>query len=209
LIDRMATFCGVLAVSLALAGCVVAPSHEHRHEMDEVVYGPVTSVYVRVAPPAPRVEYRGYAPATGYVWIDGYWNWGGVSYLWVPGRWVAPRPGYVWMPHRWSRDGDRWRSEGGRWETDRSPAPPRREWEREPGRARESERPREVSPPPLLQPRPWRQEVSPAEPRRAEPETETRRHEMRRRHEGEPREAGRQGRQGKDEDWRKGKESDD
>lgn len=133
----------VLAAALALGGCVVAPEHSRRYESEEIIYGPTTSTYVLIAPPAPRVEYRGYPPAVGYLWIDGYWSWGGVRYVWVPGRWVAPRPGYVWIPHRWERDGDRWRNDGGRWEPDRR-NPPRQEWERE--------RHREV--PPRAEPRP-------------------------------------------------------
>ncbi|HEX5784943.1 MAG TPA: YXWGXW repeat-containing protein [Burkholderiaceae bacterium] len=109
----------LLASALALGGCVVAPERDYRYRSEEMVYGPTTSIYVQVAPPAPRVEYRGYPPVAGYVWITGYWSWGGARYVWVPGRWVAPRPGYIWVPHRWDRDGDRWRHDGGRWEPER------------------------------------------------------------------------------------------
>lgn len=231
--NRTVTSCLALAAALVLGGCVVPPTHDHRYESDEVVYGPTTSVYVRMAPPAPRVEYRGYAPAGGYVWIDGYWNWGGVSYLWVPGRWLAPRPGYVWVPHRWGRDGDRWRSDGGRWEPDRRGPPPRREWEREPSRPREHDRPREVPPapsPPVQQPPPprlesrpqaWpnrlhpreeqRQEARPEVQHRAEPEPEQRArgvYPRNGRDQRDPRDQHRPDHRGKDEDWRKNKDSD-
>jgi len=145
----------LLASALALVGCVVAPVHDHRYESEEVVYGPTTSIYVRVAPPAPRIEYRGYPPAVGYIWIEGYWNWGGVNYLWVPGRWVAPRPGYAWIPHRWDRDGDRWRHDGGRWEPERRIPPPRQNWEHEREHPREYERPREVQPQLEQRPQVW------------------------------------------------------
>lgn len=85
---------------------------------------------VRVAPPPPQYEYYGSPPVAGFVWITGYWNWGGARYVWVPGRWEAPRPGYYWAPHRWERHGDHWRQQGGRWEHDQRtrqeprPAPP-------------------------------------------------------------------------------------
>lgn len=91
--------------TLWLGGCAVEPVHQP-------YYGPV----VRVAPPAPYYEYPGIAPVVGYIWISGYWSWGGVRYVWVPGRWEAPRSGYYWAPHRWERDGEHWRQHGGRWE---------------------------------------------------------------------------------------------
>lgn len=100
----------VLAALLALGGCVVAPSPYYE---PAPAYGAV-----QVAPPPPRYEVVGVAPAPGYVWIAGYWNWGGVRYEWVPGRWSAPRPGYVWLPHRWEHEGDHWRQRGGRWENE-------------------------------------------------------------------------------------------
>lgn len=95
----------LLAASVLLGGCAVGPtSSTHYYET------------VRVAPPPPYVEYAGPPPVSGYVWITGYWNWGGARYIWVPGRWDAPRPGYRWVPHRWERDGDHWRQHEGRWE---------------------------------------------------------------------------------------------
>src|SRR4029077_6672436 len=50
----------------ALAGCVVAPARPY--------YG---SEVVAVAPPPPREEFIGVAPAPGYIWIGGYWGWTG------------------------------------------------------------------------------------------------------------------------------------
>lgn len=119
----------LLAATLALAGCAVIPA--------EPVYGgydPAYSAWTYTAPPPVLQEYRGLAPMPGYVWIDGYWNWGGARYDWVPGRWEAPRPGYVWVPHVWRRDGDRWRSDGGRWEDRRAPEGWQRREPRDQGR---------------------------------------------------------------------------
>lgn len=73
---------GLLAVSALLSGCVVAP-------------GPVYP-----EPPPPRVEVRGYPPVTSYVWIDGYWQWGGERHIWVPGRWAPPHHVPRWSPPR-------------------------------------------------------------------------------------------------------------
>lgn len=90
--------------ALGLAGCVVAP------------VGPYGEPVVAAAPPPPQAEVVGVAPAVGYVWISGYWNWGGARYVWVPGYWSPPRPGYHWVPHRWERHPKGWRQRPGHWE---------------------------------------------------------------------------------------------
>lgn len=96
-------FISTLAAALLLAGCVVAPT-------------PYYDTPVYVDPPPPRVEYPGYAPVAGYVWIGGYWSWTGHRHEWVPGRWDAPRPGHRWVEPRWERDGNHWRQYRGGWE---------------------------------------------------------------------------------------------
>ena len=95
----------VLAILVAaLSACVIVP--DQRHSVGGVVL---------VAPPAPREEVIGIAPAPGYVWLGGYWGWVGNRHEWVPGHWSAPRPGYVWVPHQWVREGDGWRMKHGHW----------------------------------------------------------------------------------------------
>jgi hypothetical protein len=72
--------------------------------------------YIRVAPPAVRVEKRPPAPRRGYVWVGGYYRWNGNRYIWIPGRWVAPpRAGAVWIPGRWVRVNQGWYWVDGRW----------------------------------------------------------------------------------------------
>ncbi|HQT26215.1 MAG TPA: hypothetical protein PLK99_06400 [Burkholderiales bacterium] len=88
---------------LILSGCVVAPA----------------PYYATMPPPAPREEFIGAAPAVGYIWIGGYWNWVGGRYVWARGHWEPPRPGYRWMPHHWVQEGNRWHHRGGRWERER------------------------------------------------------------------------------------------
>lgn len=94
------------ALSLMLAGCVVAPAAPYGY------YGEP----VAVAPPPPQVEYVPAAPAPGWLWIGGYWNWRVNRHVWVDGHWEAPRPGYRWQPHEWRRDGNGWRERRGGWE---------------------------------------------------------------------------------------------
>src|SRR5258708_34600214 len=71
-----------LPPALALGGCVFAEPQ-----------GPYyASEVVTVAPPPPREEIIGVAPAVGYVWIGGYWGWTGGRHEWGTGRWGAPPP---------------------------------------------------------------------------------------------------------------------
>jgi hypothetical protein len=79
----------LLTIALALGGCAVVPATERDYGyMDE------DRDYVRetiIVAPAPRIEYRGYPPATSYIWIDGYWNRSGMRHDWVSGYWAPPR----------------------------------------------------------------------------------------------------------------------
>ncbi len=98
-----AALLALLLGTLTVGGCVVTPPR---------VYVGGT---IAVAPPAPRVEVIGVAPAPGYVWVGGYWNWVGGRHVWVPGAWRPGRPGYYWVPHRWVAVGGGWRLEPGHW----------------------------------------------------------------------------------------------
>jgi hypothetical protein len=60
-------------------------------------------VYVRIAPPALRVETRGRPPSRSHVWVGGYHRWTGRAYAWSPGRWTVVRSsrGWRWVPGHW------------------------------------------------------------------------------------------------------------
>jgi WXXGXW repeat (2 copies) len=75
------------------------------------VFGAVTCaeagarVYVRIGPPAPRVDVRVVSPGPRYVYVPGYYRNEGRGYAWVHGGWVVPpRPRAVWVAPRWVRD---------------------------------------------------------------------------------------------------------
>ncbi|HEX2586203.1 MAG TPA: YXWGXW repeat-containing protein [Steroidobacteraceae bacterium] len=95
----------IIIASSLLQACVVEPAHRH-----------YVSGVVLVAPPAPRHEIIGVAPARGYVWIDGYWSWNAGHHDWVTGHWEAPRRGYRWVPHRWHHERDGWHLQEGYWQ---------------------------------------------------------------------------------------------
>src|ERR1700730_5340941 len=86
------------AAALTLSACVVTPVGYYGGG------GYYTGV-VTIEPPAPQVEVYGTAPAPGYVWLGGYWNWVGGRHVWVGGHWSAPRAGYRWAPNRWGHRG--------------------------------------------------------------------------------------------------------
>ena len=75
----------------------------------EVLYGgssraqtPLKSPPVTIAPPALPVYVQSAPPASGYIWIPGYWAHSFFGYYWVPGTWVAaPAVGLLWTPGYW------------------------------------------------------------------------------------------------------------
>jgi hypothetical protein len=95
----------IVLASVTLTGCVVSARPAY--------YG---GAVVTVAPPAPQVEVVGVAPAPGYVWFGGYWNWVGGRHVWVPGGWHPGRPGYHWVAHRWEPYRGGYRLAQGHWE---------------------------------------------------------------------------------------------
>ncbi len=98
-----------LAIALSLSACVYTT-----RPAGGVVYDDEIAV-AGVAPPPPRAEVYGVAPAPGYFWVGGVWFWEGGRHVWHPGRWEAPRPGYRWVPHHWDHVGNAWHLRGGRW----------------------------------------------------------------------------------------------
>ncbi|PNS08125.1 YXWGXW repeat-containing protein [Solilutibacter silvestris] len=68
------------------------------------------SISVNFAPPPLLVYEQPMIPASGYLWIPGYWAWDDNygDYYWVPGQWVQPPfAGALWTPGYWA-----WRGGG-------------------------------------------------------------------------------------------------
>ena len=105
------------AALLATGGCTIYETG--------VVYAHPEPIYVSTAPPPPRVEVQGIAPAQDHIWIQGSWSWRSDTWVWVDGRWVPPRPGYGWVAPRVERYGDGYRYNPGYWRP-ASPTPPPR-----------------------------------------------------------------------------------
>lgn len=94
--NTMILFTVPLAASFMFTLGCVSRTKEVRTEqttpvVERQVIVPVVERQVIVQPPAPppRVEVRPAAPAVGYVWVPGIWQWNGRDYEWVPGYWRA------------------------------------------------------------------------------------------------------------------------
>lgn len=77
----------------------------------EACYGPYVSggagIEVGVAPPPFRAEVAIAAPGPEFVWVPGFWDWGGQQWVWVSGVWQRPpQPRAHWVrPHYQQRRG--------------------------------------------------------------------------------------------------------
>ena len=74
--------------------------------------------YIEVpeAPPAVIVETPSYSPGPDYLWIDGYWHWGGNRYDWHHGEWQRPTSqNHVWIRPSYERHENAYRYAPGRW----------------------------------------------------------------------------------------------
>jgi hypothetical protein len=75
------------------------------------------SISVNFGPPPLPVYEQPLCPGDGFIWVPGYWAWGGpYGYYWVPGTWVlAPEPGFLWTPAWWGWDGGAFLFHEGYW----------------------------------------------------------------------------------------------
>ena len=74
------------------------------------------TVVVQQAPPSAPVEVVAAAPGPDYVWVDGEYDWNGVTWVWVGGHWgYPPHPHAVWVGGRRWHDGYGWHYQAGYW----------------------------------------------------------------------------------------------
>src|ERR1700726_4162420 len=78
--------------------------------------GVFVGVSVNIAPPELPVYVQPPCPASGYIWIPGYWAWADEDYYWVPGTWaLAPAVGLLWTPGYWGWESGVYMWRGGYW----------------------------------------------------------------------------------------------
>ena len=74
-------------------------------------------VYVHRAPPAPRYVHVHPRPRTGYVWVEGYWDYDYYydQWVWVDGYWARARRGMAFKAGHWQYTPDGWLWISHRW----------------------------------------------------------------------------------------------
>ncbi len=76
--------------------------HRGRGPKHVYSYGPTYGYGPRFGPPPMRREFYGRPPGPRYVWVPGYYDWGGYDYRWHDGYWaMPPRPAAMWVPGYW------------------------------------------------------------------------------------------------------------
>lgn len=59
-------------------------------------------------PPPAKAEVKAPCPASGHIWIAGYWDWIGGHHVWRDGRWIQGMIGYEYIRARYEWDGKAW-----------------------------------------------------------------------------------------------------
>jgi hypothetical protein len=71
------------------------------------------TMYPSQPPPPVQVESPGNRP--GYLWVQGYYQWGNGQYQWTPGHWERERANMMWQPGRWEARGNEYYWVEGSW----------------------------------------------------------------------------------------------
>ncbi len=91
---------------LAILGLLLAAALPAAYAGPDISWG-VTISSGGMPPPPVRYDPMP-APRSGYVWVEGYWNWNGGAYVWVPGRWLRARSGYEYTQPQWQEGPKGW-----------------------------------------------------------------------------------------------------
>ncbi len=98
----------LMGLSMAAGLLTIAPSCVVRARVSPVM---VTDS----APPDASPRYERPAPRSGYVWIQGRYEYRGSRYVWTRGKWKRARSGQRWQAGRWEQRGRRWHWVRGSW----------------------------------------------------------------------------------------------
>ena len=79
-------------------------------------YDVAGGVSVSIGPPPVRYDERSVRPGPDYLWVSGYWDWGGGDWLWVPGTWTrSPHSHAHWVGPRYHQRHGHWYYTRGHW----------------------------------------------------------------------------------------------
>jgi hypothetical protein len=97
---------GIVGLAAALATLTACPPPP-----------PAGVVYASVGPPPLQTEVVIVSPGPGFVWVPGYWGWGGTAYVWTRGAWIRPPHARArWVSPRWWHNSRGWYRTGGDWQ---------------------------------------------------------------------------------------------
>ena len=90
------TFLILISAGILEARPKVVVTKQHKVRAKVVVAKPMRPTHIVARPASIR---------SGYIWIDGYWQWhGGVNkYVWINGKTVKKRKNKTWIAGRWSK----------------------------------------------------------------------------------------------------------
>ena len=91
-----------LGTAFAAAGCYMGPQPPPPAYV-EPAPAPVAddgTAYPATPPPDPIPEYQPPAPAYGYSWVGGYWDWTGLEWSWNAGYWAPADQAYLFVGPR-------------------------------------------------------------------------------------------------------------
>ena len=93
-----------LGTAAAASGCYVGPQPPPPAYVEPAPAAePVAAdgtVYPATPPPDPIPEYQPPAPAYGYSWVGGYWDWTGLEWSWNAGYWAPSDQAYLFIGPR-------------------------------------------------------------------------------------------------------------
>jgi len=80
--------------SLAVVGCLAMTGSPALADPPRATF----EIHIGTSrPPVVRREVRTVAPAPGYVWVDGWWDWQGDQWVWIEGHWEQTAPHARWV----------------------------------------------------------------------------------------------------------------
>ena len=103
---------------IVVSGCTVIPGRRRRRGRTVVAAktpGGVDVVYIKKAPPKPKVEVRSKKPNKKAIWVPGHWQWNGRKYVWKSGHWGVRPGGKTWVTGHWQKSPRGWKRVPGHW----------------------------------------------------------------------------------------------
>ncbi|HEX4477618.1 MAG TPA: hypothetical protein VH142_21155 [Polyangiaceae bacterium] len=100
---RAGALCLASVLGFAATASLSSPAKAQGVQVD---VGLDAEAYPTAPPPDPIPEDEPVAPALGYSWVPGYWDWTGYDWEWNVGYWSPQRAGYLYVGPRFVWEGE-------------------------------------------------------------------------------------------------------